>query len=48
VDVERRDVAAAPALVEERERRSRMYGNGNYEWGGRLARYVPGITEPSG
>jgi hypothetical protein len=25
-----------------------VYGDGNYEWGGRMARYTPGVTEPSG
>jgi hypothetical protein len=24
-----------------------VYGNGNYEWGGRIVRYEPGVTEPS-
>ena len=28
--------------------RSHLYGNGYYEWGGRIARYTPGVTEPSG
>jgi hypothetical protein len=26
---------------------SHVYGNGNYEWGGRIARYQPGVTEPA-
>jgi hypothetical protein len=25
-----------------------VYGNGNYEWGGRIVRYTPDATEPSG
>lgn len=25
-----------------------VYGNGNYEWGGRIARYTPDATEPQG
>jgi hypothetical protein len=25
-----------------------VYGNGNYEWGGRIVRYTPDVTEPSG
>ena len=25
-----------------------VYGNGNYEWGGRIVRYTPGVTEPQG
>jgi hypothetical protein len=29
-------------------RPSHLYGNGNYEWGGRIVHYVPGLTEPSG
>jgi hypothetical protein len=28
--------------------RSFLYGNGNYEWGGRIARACIGCTEPSG
>jgi hypothetical protein len=28
--------------------RSFLYGNGNYEWGGRIARACLGCTEPSG
>jgi hypothetical protein len=26
---------------------SHVYGNGNYEWGGRIARYQLGVTEPA-
>jgi hypothetical protein len=36
-----RDPLAEPGPVH-------VYGNGNYEWGGRLVRYTPGVTEPQG
>jgi len=29
-------------------RPSHLYGDGNYEWGGRIVRYTPDVTEPSG
>jgi hypothetical protein len=35
-----RDPLAEPGPVH-------VYGNGNYEWGGRIVRYTPGVTEPS-
>jgi hypothetical protein len=28
--------------------RSHIYGDGNYEWGGRIVKYQPGITVPAG
>jgi hypothetical protein len=36
-----RDPLAEPGPVH-------VYGNGNYEWGGRIVRYTPGVTEPQG
>ena len=36
-----RDPLAEPGPVH-------VYGNGNYEWGGRIVRTTPGVTEPSG
>jgi hypothetical protein len=35
----------APDPTAPRTRRH-IYGNGNYEWGGRIVRYTPGVTEP--
>jgi hypothetical protein len=32
----------------QKDGRSLLYGNGNYEWGGRIARACPDCTEPSG
>jgi hypothetical protein len=36
-----RDPLAEPGPVH-------VYGNGNYEWGGRIVRLTPGVTEPQG